>query len=167
MADGSRIAKPRLVPVLVTDLVRLAYEMRDDEKDQWCAVTGNAEYDPDLAGRMFAQIGGVSWCYVNAAGEPVAAGGFEEVRPKVWQTWMAGTMEAWTDHWKAITRHSKRLGDRLIENGHANRIQTYALAERTAAHRWYEALGQRYESHLEQFFADGRDAVCYVKTGAR
>ena len=157
----------RIVPVLVTDLVRLAYEMRDDEKDQWCAVTGEPDYDADKAGRMFAQIGGISWTYVNAAGEPVASGGFEEVRPKVWQTWMAGTMEAWEQHWRPITRHAKRLGDSLLREGHAHRIQTYALAERTAAHRWYEALGQRFEATLEQFFADGRDAVCYVKTRAR
>lgn len=167
MADGSRIAAPRLVPVLLSDLVLLAHRMRADEKDQWCAVTGEAEYDPDMAARMFAQVGGVSWCMVDAAGDPLAAGGFEEVRPKVWQTWMAGTQAAWDVHWRRLTRECRRLGDGLLASGRAHRIQTYALAERAAAHRWYEALGQRHEGTLERFFADGRDAVCYVKTRAR
>lgn len=157
---------PRLVAVLVSDLVQLAHGMRDDEKDQWCAVTGFGQYNADLAARIFANFNGPSYCLVDVDGTPLVAAGFEQVRPKVWQAWMAGSPDAWERHWKRITRECKREGDRLLATK-ANRLQIYALAERTQAHRWYEALGYRFEVLREQFFADGRDAVCYVKTRAR
>ena len=157
---------PRMTSVLASDLVMLSYGMREDEKDQWCAVTGFEQYNADMAARIFCNFVGPSYCLVDKDGTPLAAAGFEEIRPKVWQAWMAGTPEAWRDHWKRLTREAKWAGDRLLATG-ANRLQIYALAERTAAHRWYEAIGYRYEATCEQFFADGRDAVCYVKTRAR
>jgi len=167
MADGARIMKPRLSSVLVTDTVMLARDMRADEKDQFCAVMGLTEYDADLAARVFIGFTGPSYCLVDGDGTPLVIAGFEQVRPKVWQAWMAGTPNAWRTQWKRITRECKRIGDALLASGDANRLQILALPERTAAHRWYEALGYRLEGRREQFFADGRDAVCYVKTRAR
>lgn len=164
--DGSPVnTKPRLTPVLMADLVYLAQHMRPDEKDQFCAVTNLAEYDADYAARVFSGIGGISFALVGSNGYPLCAGGFFEASiPGTWQSWMAGTTEAWRDHWKQITREAKRLGDGLLHSGQAHRIQTYALAERVLAHRWYQALGQVYEGTHRRFFADGRDAVCYAKT---
>lgn len=167
MADGSRILKPRITAsVLLSDLVMVACAMREDEKDQWCAVTGASEYDPDAAARSFADQHGPSYCLLDGDGTPVLVAGFAQVRPWVWQAWMAGSLDAWEKHWRLITRECKRIGDALLATD-AHRLQILALPERTAAHRWYEALGYRYEARLAQFFADGRDAVCYVKTRAR
>ena len=155
---------PRIASLLVSDLVILSHSMRPDEKAQWCAVTGAAEYDADAAARMLAGLTGISYCLVGADGTPQVAAGFEQVRPKVWQAWMAGTLDAWRDHWKLLTRECKRRGDELLASGAANRLQILAMPEREAAHRWYEALGYHFEVQHARYFADGSDAVCYVRT---
>lgn len=163
MADGSRIMKPQLTSVLLRDLVILAATMLPDEKAQWEAVTGEA-FDADQCARAMSRFTGPSYCLLDGDGNPLVVAGFEEVRPKVWQAWMAGTPEAWRTQWKRITRECKRVGDALLASGAAHRLQIYALPERGAALRWYEALGYRFEGRLAQFFADGSDAVCYVRT---
>lgn len=163
MADGSRTMKPRLSAVLVCDIVRLSYGMRPDEKDQWEAVTGRS-FNADECARAMVQFTGPSYSLLDGDGSPLAIAGFEEVRPKVWQAWMAGTPDAWRSQWRRMTRECRRVGDNLLASGEANRLQILALPERAAALRWYEAIGFRFEARLSKYFADGRDAVCYVRT---
>lgn len=155
--------KPRLTSVLLRDLVILAATMRPDEKAQWECVTGET-FDADQCARAMARLTGPSYCLLDADDNPLVVAGFEEVRPKVWQAWMAGTPEAWRIHWKRITRECKRIGDSLLASGIAHRLQILATPEREAAHRWYEALGYRFEARMARYFADGSDAVCYVRT---
>jgi hypothetical protein len=167
MADGSAIILPEVRVGFPTafDLAWLAMHMRADEQAQWCALTGRGEYDADLCARGMAAIGGVSWCLYGRDGRPFCAGGFEEVRPKVWQTWMAGTDEGWKRHWRTITKEARRCMAGLFAHG-AQRIQTYALASRTEAHEWYRrGLLQDYEGTHRAFFADGQDGVCYARAG--
>lgn len=151
----------------VMDLAWLAAHMREDERAQWCAVTGRAEYDADLAARTFAMTVGPMFCLYGDDAMPLCAAGFEEIRPGVWQTWMAGTPEAWETHWRTITKHTRRICEGLFADGVARRIQTYALASRRAAHVWYSrCMGQTYEGLHRSFYADGQDAVCYARTKA-
>lgn len=164
MADGCAIAGVRLATPIVGDFVYLAQNMRDDEIAQWLALTGAADYNPDLCARGFLALTGPAFVLVGPDNLPVVAGGFEPIRPGVYQTWMAGTTAGWAKHWKAITRHSRRLVDGMLRDGVAQRVQTYALASRTAAHTWYErGLGQTFEGVHRSFFADGQDAVCYAR----
>lgn len=166
MADGSRPATGlRLVRPLVEDVAYLSRRMREDEIEQWLALTGFAEYDPDRAARsIIATMGEVNFCLVDADERAIVVGGYDEIRPKVWQTWMVGTKEGWERHWRSITKAARRTMDSLLDSGRAHRVQTYALASRTAAHEWYRrGLGMTYEGTHRRHFASGADAVCYAK----
>ena len=164
MADGNFHASCRLAQPSVFDVGWLSERMRPDEIAQWCALTGHATYDPELAARsIVATMGPLAFCLVGPDNMPVVVGGFTEDRPGVFQTWMVGTEEGWAKHWRAITRHSRRSIDALLESGRAHRIQTHALASRTAAHAWYERLGMQREGTLRSYFADGQDAVVFSK----
>jgi hypothetical protein len=146
------------------DIAWLCGAMRADEIQQWLALTGRTEYDADLAARGLLALAGPSFCLVDRSGIPFCAGGFEEVRPKVWQTWMVGTEDGWARYWRAITKYSVTLADNLLADGSAHRIQTYALASRERAHEWYErGLKMQFEATHRRFFADGQDAVCFAR----
>lgn len=165
--DGTphmEIPEVRIGTPLVEDFAYLARRMRPDEIAQFLALTGQKEYHPDFAARAFLMTPGMSFVLVDRANLPFCAGGFEEVRPGVWQTWMVGTMEGWAKHWRAITKHSRKTMDFLFNEQGARRIQTYALASRKDAHEWYaRGLKQEFEGLHRQFFADGQDAVCYAR----
>ncbi len=165
MADGSTtLVGVRLAVPILEDFAYLARRMRPDEIAQWLAVTGRDTYDANLAALGFASLRGPAFVLVDAQGLPIAAGGLEPVRPKVFECWMLGTMDGWATHWRAITRHARQQIDALLASGEANRVQTYALASRRAAHAWYaRGLGQDCEGMHRQFFADGQDAVVYAK----
>lgn len=164
MADGGQIiAGVRLTVPIVEDFAYLARRIREDEKAQWLALTGARTYEPDDCARNCVMLQGQKFVLVDGSDLPIVAGGFEEVRPDVFQTWMIGTDAGWAQHWRAITMHSRRLMQRLLDQG-ARRLQTYALASRTKAHQWYErGLRQQYEGTLRQFYADGQDAVLYAR----
>lgn len=165
MADGNAMALPEIrigVPI-IEDFAWLARRMRADEIAQFLALTGLTEYQPDIAARVFACTTGTAFVLVDRQNLPVCAGGFEPIRPGVYQTWMVGTAEGWAQHWRAITKHSRRAMDDLFARD-ARRIQTYALASRKDAHEWYaRGLKQTFEGLHRQFFADGQDAVCYAR----
>lgn len=162
MADGD-FRGVRLEAPMLQDWVYLAHHMRDDERAQWEALTG-MPYDADFAARGFANTPGVAFVLIGADNKPIVGGGFEEIRPKVWQTWMAGSPEGWGTNWRAITKYSRRLINDLFASGRAQRVQTYALESRKAAHQWYlRGLGQSYESTLPKFYSDGQSAVCYAR----
>lgn len=155
----------RLDQPTVMDLCWLALNMREDEKDQWCALTNSDGYDPDMCARGLIAIPGPCWALIDTeSNQAIVAGGFEPIRPMVWQTWMAGTDQAWEKHWRRITKETRLLMDGLFAEGVAHRIQCYGLASRTAAHEWY-ARGMRlkFEGVHSKLYADGRDAVCYAR----
>lgn len=169
MADGTAPAIPatglRLVEPTVFDVGWLCDRMREDEIAQWCALTGHATYDANLAARsVVATMGSLAFAIVGPDNLPVVVGGFTEDRPGVFQTWMVGTAAGWAQHWRGITKHSRRVMDGLLASGRAHRIQTHALASRRAAHVWYErGLGMTREGVLRSYFADQQDAVVFSK----
>ena len=65
-----------IVKPTVLDFGRLALEMRDDERIQFCALNGLDEYDADLAAQYFIGLPGEKFCVLDGEGNPVAAGGY-------------------------------------------------------------------------------------------
>ena len=146
------------------DLIALCAKMRPDEIDQLKAMTGAEKFDFEAAAVGFYQTPGIKFLLVDVKGEPIVAGGFEQIQPAVWHSWMTGTMAAWETHWRSITEASRFVMECLFEDG-ARRIQTYALADRTEACRWYErGLKMRHEGTMQAWAHDGRDVAIYSRT---
>jgi hypothetical protein len=110
-----------------------------------------------------AATAGPAWVLVDDAGLPVLLGGFEPIRPGVYECWLAGSLDAWTQHWRTFTRVCRRLLADLFANG-AHRVQTCALASRTAAHRWYASVGLAREGVLHGYGATGADFIMFART---
>lgn len=145
------------------DFARLAYAMRPDERDQWCAFRGLSKYDPEACARDMVSHGPASWVLLEDDGTPFFVGGFTCQRPGVWTNWGAGTLDGWARHGRAITRICRREMDALLADG-AHRIEIISLADRTAAADWYaRGLGMTEAALLRHYAADGRDAVCYAR----
>jgi len=166
VADGNRPVIPEIrigVP-LVEDFARIARNLRPDEIEQFVAFTGAPGYKPDVLARTLLATPGTSYVLVDRTNLPIAIGGFEPLRPGVWQTWGIGTLDGWAKHWRAITKQSRRQMDYLFANG-AHRIEIIALVSRHDAHRWYEeGLLMQCEGTLKGYCANGADAVMYART---
>jgi hypothetical protein len=164
MADGSTPTETlRLAAPLVEDYGHVCRNLRTDERVQFLAMSGLAEYHADVAARAMLAVPGPAFALVGAGNLPVVIGGFEPVRPGVYQTWMAGTDEGWTRYWRGITKMARQLVTHMLETD-AQRVQDVALASRRRAHEWYRrALGMHYEGTHAAFYADGSDAVCYAR----
>lgn len=151
----------KLVQPTVLDLGRLALEMRDDEKRQFCALNGAAEYDADEAARYFITLPGEKFCLLDDDDAPVAAGGYIHKGGGVWQSWMVGTEEGWTFHWRAITKAVRKVMQAMFTDG-ARRLETEAMADRVDAHRWYvKGLGMTQEGVHPARYADGSAAISF------
>jgi len=156
--------KWRLERLTLRDLIVLCAEMRPDEIDQFKALTGADEFDFEAAAAGMFNTPGIKFLLTNGDGKMLVAGGFEQVRPRVWHSWMTGTMGAWGDHWRSITEASRFVMDCLFEDG-AQRVETYALADRKAACKWYEAgLRMKLDGVMPNYAADGRDVAVYSRT---
>ena len=114
------------------DWVQLARTMRPDEIAQFEAMTGR-DYNADQAAGAFIAAPGIKYALIGADSAAFAAGCFEHVRPGVIETWGVGTLPAWSQHWRAITKVCRRQIDSFLANG-AHRVQIVSLASRTAAH---------------------------------
>lgn len=152
----------RLTAPLLQDYAYVAARMRDDERAQFCAMTGRPEYDSDLCARSAAGAAGPAWVYLDASDAPVLIGGFEPQRNGVYEGWHMAVTGAWEIHGHAFSRISIRLMRQLFANG-AHRVQTCALRSRTQAHRWYEAIGMHNEGLQARYFADGQDGVMFAR----
>lgn len=150
--------------VLIEDLAYLARNMRPDEIAQDLAMTGAAEYDPQQAILKMAAVSGPKFVLL-ADGVPVVAGGFWQVRPGVWEGWQLGTVAGWEKHWRAITRWTRKLNDRMLAQPDVHRLQLYGLAGRDKAFEWYErSLGYHREATLSRYCSNGADAVLFART---
>lgn len=143
-------------------------EMRPDEIVQYMALTGATHYDFEVCARGFINTPGVKFTLADTDDKgrhsPFCIGGFQEVMPGVWQSWMGGTDTGWQRHWREITKASLWLQQELFASG-ARRLQTNALASRTAATEWYEkALHLKYEGTWAEFGSNGEDVACYAIT---
>jgi RimJ/RimL family protein N-acetyltransferase len=163
MADATfHLPAVRVVQAQPDHLWRVAQFMREDERDQYRAWTGAAAYDMRACYQDMLAKGEATWALLDRRGAAFYVGGLSNLRPGVFECWAAGTPEGWAAHWRAITRHTRRVLDATLGNG-VHRIEIVSLAERTAAGAWYARLGLVAEGRLRRYFADGRDAIIYAK----
>jgi len=137
--------------------------MREDEIEQYVALTGARQWEPEVAARGFMIAPGLKFTVIDSKGMPAASGGFEQVLPGIWQSWMIGTQAGWDECWRSITKASLWLMDGLLK-GQARRLETLVHAKRTHTCEWYErALGMYCEGEKKMFCADGSSALMYAK----
>jgi len=148
-------------------LVHLHYicqRMRDDEINQYLVLTARDIYDPDRAAVEFFGLTGLKLTVVDVQGLPVAAGGYHETFPGVWQSWMTGTNDGWEKNWRSITKATRWLMDHLIDKCMARRLQTNALASRTKAIEWYtRSLGLKPEGFQRGYGRNGEDVAMFAR----
>lgn len=155
------------VPCEPDHLVYLCREMRAEEREQWSVMTG-LDYSPAEAARRFinaacASPRAFSVTVVGADGLPAVAGGYEFVSPGVWQSWMLGTAAGWAGQWRAITKASRWIADRVLEAG-AHRLQIQCTTTRAAALQWFDkALGFTPEGMLRGYGRKGQDVAIYSR----
>lgn len=153
-----------LGPARLCDIIEACAQMRREEIDQYLALTGAGEYDFERAAHGLYAVRGIRFLLVSAAGDRLAVGGFEDIRPGVWRSWLIGTPLAWSAHWRSITEASRTVAGMLFEGG-AHRIEDYMLADRADAGRWCQkGLGMRLDGILPNYAADGRDVAVYSRT---
>lgn len=150
------------IPVL-EDYVHLSKRMRADELDQFMAMSDMGEFRSDACARALANTAGPQWVALDPDNRPVLLGGFQPLRPGVYEGWQISTDEAWARWWRSFTKISVRLMDDMFAGG-AHRIQTCALHNRTITHAWYERIGMRREGVLTRYCADGQDAIMFART---
>ncbi|WP_052812276.1 hypothetical protein [Xanthomonas campestris] len=148
-------------------LVYLAGNMRATEQEQFLAVTGAKQYDPEMGAHWLinvaARSGGFAFTAVLDDNRPAAAGGFEPISPGVWQSWMVGTEEGWAQQWRSITKASRWTAERIFESG-AHRVQTTALVGRKEAIVWFQrSLGMHPEGIWRAFGANGEDFASFSR----
>lgn len=146
--------------VRLFDLLKLCYNSREDEVQQYEALIG--PWSPDVAANEFWMNQGPKWLLYNEEG-PVVAGGYIPVISGVYQTWMVGTLEGWQQYWFSITRAVRKLQKIMLTEGYARRLQTSAIEERKMACHWYtKGLGLKYEGTMYQFGTNGENMVNYA-----
>lgn len=150
------------VPVL-RDFVLIAATMRMDEREQFMAFSGMSSYDPDIVALALANQRGPKWVVLNEVDSPLFCGGFEPIRPGVFEAWLAGPESTWREHGHLVSRVCRREVDALLKRG-AHRVQVTALANRSRAHVWYErALGMEREGVHHGYGSNGEDAVTFAR----
>lgn len=156
--------KWRLERASLCDLIELCAQMRQDERDQYVALTGATGFDFERAANAMYNTPGHRFLLVSGSDERLAVGGFEDVRPGVWRSWLVGTPNAWEKHWRSITEASRYVAECLFEDG-AHRIEDYMLAERKDAGLWCKnGLGMQLDGIMPNYAADGRDVAVYSRT---
>lgn len=168
MADGSREpSQPLVLPTglrtgTLADLWILCKAMREEEIAQYMAFSFQDRFDFERAAINFYERGPLRFTYEDAQSRPIACGGYQEVAPGVWQSWMVGTPETWARHWLSVTKNSRWVIDFMFREVGARRLQTNGLAERRAACVWYErGLKMHPEGVWAEFGQNGEDVAAY------
>lgn len=157
-----------VIPCRAAHLVCLAEDMRQDERAQFLAVTGLQAYSPETAAHWLvdtaAKSQGFAFTVLLDDHMPAAAGGFQPVAPGVWQAWMVGTEQGWAQQWRALTKTTRWLMDRIFEATDAHRLQTSAITSRGKAIEWFErSLGFRQEGLQRHFGIRGEDIAHFSR----
>lgn len=162
--DGCAQTACSLTAPTVLDYAYLTARMRAQEVRHFLALSGLDRYDPDIAARAMAMQPGPAFCLHAPNGYPIAAAGFIPERRGVYEAWMLGNDEAWTYHWRTITRICRREMDRLFQQG-AHRIHVITAPDHTKVREWYvRGLRMRFEGILTGYCADGSDMAMYART---
>lgn len=146
-------------PTLVEFLIVLG-KLPADEIEQYEALTGS-KFEPERVAATYFLRDCPKWV-VYADGQPIAIAGFDDVGNGVWQDWMFSTPEAWSKHWRGLTRMAKRVMDWMLKND-ARRLQCVSLASRIQAHKWYGALGLELDGTLRGLGKNGEDALMFSR----
>lgn len=156
-----------LTRTTLADLFTLCAGMRADELEQWAALVDPEPFDVEAAVCRLYQLPGVKNS-LFAGDRLLVAGGYFEVQPGVWRSWMVGTQSAWNDHWRSITEATRFTMGCLLDEPHIRRLETYALASRALTGRWYErGLGMQKEGILREYAFNGADVAVYSLTRSR
>ncbi len=139
----------------------LCERLREDEREQFVALFVVDAFDAERVAAHLIGLTGPRFAVIGADGMPVAAGGFHSVQPGVWESWMVGSAEGWSTHWRSMTKASRWLMRALFESG-ARRLQTHALSSRTLAGEWYvRCLDLKLEGVLRHYGRSGEDLSCF------
>ena len=142
----------------------LCDRMRPDEIAQYLALSGAREFDADEAARRFMTYGGVKFSLIGADGYPACCGGYYELVPGVWESWMLGSCDGWAKNWRSMTKGARWMMQTMFEHFGARRLQTHSLVERELASKWYEkALGMTREGVLLGFGANGEHVAVFAR----
>ena len=153
----------RLCHPMVRDYLALAERMPPDEVAQYLSATGHAAFDVETAACDMLGLRGLAHCIAAEDGRPLAIGGYEPLRPGVYQCWMVSALEDWPTYGHEFTRLVSALHANMLEREDCHRLQILSAPERGRAHRWYvKGLGMTLEGTLRKFFADGSDALCFA-----
>lgn len=137
-------------------------QMRDDEIEQYLAVTGRPEYDWQEAARDFCNSAGVKYTLVDETGEPIMCGGYNQATEGYWHSWMIGTDKGWRLHWRTITKAARWLMQEMIATG-ARRLETACLTSRVAANKWHaESMGLTLEGVHRKAGRNGEDIAVFA-----
>lgn len=154
-----------LVPCRNWHLQYLAEHMRPDEIRHFLAFSGAPHYEPDTAASAFMQTGGLKMTVLSLEGVPLVSGGFYRSRGNAWEGWLAGTMDAWENHYRVVSRSARWLMGEVFRMG-ATRISIMTIAERTSATDWYQrVLGMQLDGTLRHAGCNGEDVVIYSRLG--
>lgn len=156
-----------IIPCRPAHLVYLAERMREDERAQFLAVTGLAEFSPDVAAAHLIDIAqrsqGFAFTVLQDDNLPAAAGGFHPAGEGIWQAWMVGTGGGWAQQWRSMTKATRWVMDRILEGG-AHRLQTSALTSRVKAIEWFErSLGFKAEGVWRHYGIKGEDLAHFSR----
>lgn len=155
-------AAPFIAKPLLLDFVYVCHRLPEDQRRQWVALSDGQPYDAErMAVSLYSRVC-PKWALIDVDTTPLAIGGYDMIREGVWQDWLIGTEDAWQRHWRAITKHCKRVMDMMLEH-EAHRLQTVALAERTMAHKWFRVLGLQYEGTLRGYGHSGEDCMMFAR----
>lgn len=148
-------------PSLV-DFIRVCQLLPDDERQQLEAFTGEV-YNAEQVAASFYLRSRAGLCWVLATDSaPLAIAGYEMVRTGVWQDWLLSTPDAWTYHWRTITKRCNEAMTAMLKT-EAHRLQCVSLASRIHAHRWYRTIKLREEGTLQAYGAHGENAIMFAR----
>ncbi|WP_145974350.1 hypothetical protein [Stenotrophomonas pictorum] len=156
-----------VIPCRPEHIVYLVKKMREDERAQFIALSGLEQFDEDAAVRWFIEAAHLSGVYAVTVLQdddlPAAAGGFQPAGPGVWQAWMLGSEQGWSEQWRSLTKGTRWLMDRIFESG-AHRLQTSAITSREHAIEWFErSLGFKAEGVWRHYGIRGEDVAHFSR----
>lgn len=153
-----------IVPCRLWHLLYLCENMRVDEIEQYMALSGAESFSPEVAAAGFYNTGGPMFSLIGKDGLPVVAGGYFQVVPGVWNSWMVGTKDGWANYWRSITKASRWMMDFMFQDMGARRLETSAITSRAEACWWFvKSLGMAEEGIRVGFGQKGEDVAIYGK----
>lgn len=164
--------KWRLTAPTLQDLVVLCAQMRPDEIEQWQALmdpdcfTASGRFDFEKGAVLLYNLPGLKFS-LFCGDTLVVAGGYFDNGNGVYRSWMVGTMETWSRHWRSITEATNFVMECMLEDG-VRRLETLALSSRTLTAKWYtKGLKMREEGVLRAYGVNGENVTVYSRCRAR